>query len=62
MSKEEYLFEVLRNKEGIMATNSVVCIYDKSVLDDMSKNGYKFKLNGKAATVAQIIQYVKSHK
>ena len=56
------LFEVLRDKEGLMCTYEINCIYDKTTLDNMSKAGHKFKLNGKSATAAQIMQYIKEHK
>ncbi len=55
------LFEVIRDKQGLMCTYELSCIYDKTILDSMAKSGHKFKLNGKAATVAQITQYVKEN-
>lgn len=63
MSKENTaLFEVYRGKEGLMQTNDVACIYDKSTLSAMVKDGHRLKLNGATATPAQIAQYVKDNK
>ena len=56
------LFEVLRDKQGLMCTNDVSCIYDKATLESMVKSGHKLKLNGKIATVATVCEYVKQHE
>lgn len=55
------LFEVLRDKQGLMCTNEINCIYDKDTLTSMYKSGHRFKLNGKAATVDAVIKYVKEN-
>jgi hypothetical protein len=56
------LFEVYRDKLGLMCTDEVSCIYDRATLESMVKSGHKLKLNGKAATVAAICEYVKQHE
>ena len=62
MSKENTaLFEVYRGKECLMYTNDLSAIYDKTTLTAMGKDGHRFKLNGKAATPAQVAQYVKDN-
>lgn len=41
-------FEVVDDKNRIlMNTDSLSCIPDKETIDNMSKSGYKFKLDGK---------------
>ncbi len=47
-------FEVLKDGHGKMQTSSPSCIYDRAVLLSMQNAGYKFKLDGKSASVAQI--------
>lgn len=62
MSKETtVLFEVYRGKECLMYTNDLSAIYDKATLTAMSKDGHRFKLNGKAVTPAQVVEYVKEN-
>lgn len=45
-----------------MRTEHVSCIYDEKTLMSMQKAGYKFKIDGKPATIKQIKEYVKEHK
>lgn len=48
MEKEKYLFEVfLKDGHRLMYTNSVSCVYEKSILNSMIKIGLKLKENGK---------------
>lgn len=48
-------FEVI-NRDGfpVMGCSSVVCIPTDSQLLSMSKEGYKFKINGKAVSLKKI--------
>ena len=55
------LFEVIRDGIGLMKTDHLSCIYSESVLKSMAKAGHKFKLNGKTASAATVIQYVKDN-
>lgn len=55
------LFTVLKDKESRMSTNSVSCIYDENTLNLLHKAGFKFKLNGKSATVAKVVEYCKTN-
>lgn len=55
------LFTVIRDKVKYMSTNYVECIYDKDTLKHMADAGYKFKLNGKSATVYDIVRYCKEN-
>ena len=46
------IFEVVNDKnKTVMSTTYVSCIYDKDILNSMSKAGYKFKLDGKVITI-----------
>ncbi len=56
------LFSVLRGELGLMHTESVKCIPDRAQLLDMQREGYKFKLDGKAASVAQICAVIAESK
>ena len=56
------LFQVLQNRVPVMSTDYVECIYDKGTLKQMAVAGYKFRLNGKSATVSDIVAYVEAHK
>ena len=48
-------FEVINDKNRtIMSTMSKSCLPDKKLLISMSKNGYKFRLNGKMITVKKL--------
>lgn len=55
-------FEVLKDGNGKMYTEHISCIPKKDELTAMQKAGYKFKLNGKAANVSQILQFVADSK
>lgn len=50
------LFQVFKNGRGLMSTTSVKCIPSKAQLQDMQRAGYKFKLDGKAATISDILK------
>lgn len=52
--KTSPLFEVLRDKEGLMCTDHYEAIYDEETLEDMQKSGHTFKFNGKAISLAQL--------
>lgn len=52
------IFTAQKDGHG-MQTSSPSCIYDRAVLLSMQKAGYKFKIDGKAATVAQVCQLKK---
>lgn len=48
-------FEVINDKgQVVMTTTSTECIPDKDMLDNMSKSGYKFRLDGKTVTKKQL--------
>lgn len=48
-------FEVLNEKGvAVMGTNSPSCIPDDNQLSSMSKAGYKFKIDGKSASVKKV--------
>ena len=48
-------FEVINDKNRtVMNTMSKSCLPDKKLLISMSKNGYKFRLNGKMVTVKKL--------
>lgn len=49
-------FEVYRDNFCVMQTEQPRCIYDDSTLRDMSRSGYKFKLDGKTATIQKVIE------
>lgn len=49
------IFTAQKDGHG-MQTSSPSCIYDRAVLLSMQKAGYKFKVDGKAVTVAQVCQ------
>ena len=51
-------FEVLRKGEPLFETYSVIAIPSVSELNSMNEEGYAFKLDGKKATLKQIISYV----
>ncbi len=55
------LFEIIRDGTGYMQTDHVSCIYNETIIKQMAKAGYKFKLNGKTASAATVIQYVKDN-
>ena len=53
-------FEVVNNKnKTVMSTTSTSCIYDKDILNSMSKAGYKFKLDGKAISLKKLNEKLK---
>lgn len=53
-------FEVVNDKnKTIMSTTSASCIYNKDILNSMSKVGYKFKLDGKLITVKKLDEKLK---
>lgn len=54
------IFEVVNDKnKTVMSTTYVSCIYDKDILNSMSKAGYKFKLDGKTITVKKLDEKLK---
>ena len=56
-------FEVINDKnQTIMQTSSANCIPDRSMLNLMSKSGYKFRIDGKIATVKKVIETIKGVK
>lgn len=55
-------FEVLRDGKGKMFTEHISCIPKKDELTAMQKAGYKFKLDGRAATASQILNFVEESK
>jgi hypothetical protein len=60
--KKSPLFEVLRDKEGLMCTDSFDAIYDEETLEDMQKSGHTFKYNGKAISLAQLKKVLQENK
>lgn len=56
-----HLFTVYQNKIPMMSTDHVECIYDKATLKRMAEAGFKFKLNGRVASIYDVINYVKEH-
>lgn len=56
------LFEVFRDRQKLMSTNDASAIYDKSTLNAMKDAGYKFKLNGRAATAEAVAKFAKESK
>jgi hypothetical protein len=52
------LFQVLKDGRGQMSTTSVKCIPSKAQLQEMQRAGFKFKLDGKAATISDIIKVI----
>lgn len=56
------LFEVSRGGQGLMHTESVKCIPDRAQLLDMQREGYKFRLDGKAVNAAQICAVIAESK
>lgn len=56
------LFVVIKDKEPYMSTDYPECIYEKDTLKQMQESGYSFILNGKTASVREIVNYVKEHK
>ena len=55
-------FQVLKDGQAKMHTEYLSCIPKKDELTAMQKAGYKFKLDGKAANVSQIIKFVDESK
>ncbi len=53
------LFEVWKNGFCVMGTNQKSCIDDKETLNAMYKAGYRFKLNGKTASINAIMEFMK---
>lgn len=54
------LFEVYNNnKKVVMHTENISCIPDKKILTSMYSSGYKFKVDGKTASVKTICDIVK---
>lgn len=49
------IFTAQKDGHG-MQTSSPSCIYDRAVLLSMQKAGYKFKIDGKAATVKEVCE------
>ena len=47
-------FEVLKNRQVVMSTTDVNCIYDDEILRSLKVAGYTFKINGKSATVKEV--------
>lgn len=56
------LFEIVREKQVLMGTDYVSCIYDKETLSSMSKAGYKFKLKGRIASADAVNKFVKENE
>ena len=56
------IFEVYRGKVGLMKTESIACIPDKEELIAMQKSGHTFKIDGKAASVQKVCEFVAEHK
>ena len=53
-------FEVVNDKnKTVMSTTSWSCVYDKDILNSISKAGYKFKLDGKAITLKKLNEKLK---
>lgn len=53
-------FEVVNDKNiTVMSTTSASCIYDKNILNSISKAGYKFKLDGKIITIKKLDEKLK---
>ena len=53
-------FEVVNDKnKAVMSTTSWSCVYDKDILNSISKAGYKFKLDGKAITLKKLNEKLK---
>lgn len=52
------LFEVTKDGRGMMSTASVKCIPSRMQLQEMQRAGFKFRLNGKAATIPEIIKVI----
>lgn len=55
-------FQVCRDNIGMMSTEHINCIPSRTELIEMQRAGYKFRIDGKAATVPQICGIVESHK
>lgn len=53
------LFEVLINKQVVMSTTDINCIYDDEILKSLKVAGYTFKINGNNATIKDVksLQY-----
>ena len=49
------------NSEGkrIMHTDEVNCLPDKKSIEELAKNGYKFKIDGKTVSKKEFIRYAK---
>ncbi len=52
------LFEVIKDGRGQMSTSSVKCVPSRAQLLEMQRAGFKFRLNGKAATIPEIIKVI----
>jgi len=51
-------FEVFNDKGiAVMGTDYISCIPDDEQLSSMSKTGYKFKINGKAASLKKVKEF-----
>ena len=53
------LFQVIKDKKSVMYTNHKEAIYQEEDLVSMKNAGYSFKLNGKSATIKEIIEFTK---
>jgi len=56
------LFKVIKDKTSYMITDSPECIYDKEILKNMQDAGYKFQLNGKPATISELVKYKQEYR
>lgn len=51
------LFQVLNSAGAVvMTTTHTSCIPDTTVLKDMGSAGYKFKIDGKSASVTKVVE------
>jgi hypothetical protein len=53
------LFEVIKDKKCVMSTEHKDAIYDEDILSSMKSAGYTFRLNGKSATVKEVVEFTK---
>ena len=53
------LFEVIKDKKCVMSTEHKDAIYDEDILSSMKSAGYTFRLNGKSATIKEVIEFTK---
>ena len=53
-------FEIINDKNKVvMHTTHVCCVPEKDILISMSRAGYKFKMDGKSATIKKIAEQLK---